>query len=81
MLKTDGSDGGPAFPSNSELSSAMGTITASHPGMSLRDWFAGQALAGWTADPNVGGSTEQLRQRAAVRCYEYADAMLAESRK
>lgn len=55
-------------------------LTAIHPGMSLRDWFAGQALAGILAggfadtiphdDVNGGGD-------AAFFAYQYADAMLA----
>lgn len=56
-------DGGPAFPTTA------GQVVYSH-GMSLRDWFAGQALAGCAVDeahPNL----------AAQRCYRFADAMLA----
>lgn len=52
------------------------------PGMSLRDYFAGQALAGigtWT--PEHGGgvlSTSAAMQARALWAYEQADAMLAE---
>lgn len=56
-------DGGPAFPSETE--------TGYYGGMTLRDWFAGQALAG---SPIFGDGYES----AAKRAYEYADAMLAE---
>jgi hypothetical protein len=54
-------NGGPAFP---ELNSQM------VPGMSLRDWFAGQFLAGqrWS-----GGTLDEL----AHDSYQLADAMLA----
>ena len=48
--------------------------TEAQDGMSLRDWFAGQALAGlngWTKR-NEDWSTEQWAERS----YEYADAML-----
>lgn len=38
------SDGGPAFPFTP--TDRSGQIGPAHPGMSLRDWFAGQALAG-----------------------------------
>jgi hypothetical protein len=45
------------------------------PGMTLRDWFAGQALAGYFAAPDTphkcGG------KREAEYCYAIADAMLA----
>ncbi len=57
-------DGGPAFPADS--------FTAQHcPGMSLRDWFAGQALAGILARCN-GPDFANVEHLA----YEIADAML-----
>lgn len=59
------SDGGPAFPIEM-------TGTPYAPGMSLRDWFAGQALAGIMTNP-VGG--EQIS--VANKAYRIADAMLA----
>lgn len=44
-----------------------------HPGMSLRDWFAGQALAGHLAgEPG----SHLLPERLAPACYDYADAMI-----
>jgi hypothetical protein len=44
------------------------------PGMTLRDWFAGQALAGYTTDPN----TENDNQcDIAEWAYSFADAMIA----
>jgi hypothetical protein len=43
----------------------------SQHGMTLRDWFAGQALAGRLAD-----GTDGLRQSVAEEAYAYADAML-----
>ena len=36
-------DGGPAFPINSAQLDESGAYTVLKPGMSLRDWFAGQA--------------------------------------
>jgi hypothetical protein len=44
------------------------------PGMTLRDWFAGQALAGLMADP---GTFDTPHKRLAESCYGMADAMLA----
>lgn len=68
-------DGGPAFPA----------ATDNRSGMSLRDWFAGQALAGLAA---VFADYDYVKTAAengmtvpeftAKRVYEYADAMLAE---
>lgn len=47
-------DGGPAFPrtySTDYLSNSCAMIETSG-GMSLRDWFAGQALAGFVSQPD-----------------------------
>lgn len=54
-------------------------------GMSLRDWFAGQAMAAIIAKaPNERVAREMSAMVAEIACgaYDYADAMLAErSRK
>ncbi|HKE44223.1 MAG TPA: hypothetical protein VKB41_06755 [Steroidobacteraceae bacterium] len=42
-----------------------------HPGMTLRDWFAGQALLGVIARGVKSPAAE-----VAEAAYEYADAML-----
>ena len=66
-------DGGPAFP----------YVTAGYTnlGMSLRDWFAGQALAGLMVDADTRGShvahSQANRAEFAVWAYAMADAMLA----
>ena len=44
-----------------------------HHGMTLRDWYAGQALAGLEANSSVDMTVED----AAVMAYQLADAMLA----
>ena len=41
-------------------------------GMSLRDWFAGQALQGTLAHPASAGEPEEF----AAAAYEVADAMM-----
>jgi len=61
-------DGGPAFLFTER--NHDGSHYHSHPGMTLRDWFAGQALAGLLAHT---GESERNR---AVAAYRYADAML-----
>ena len=63
-------DGGPAFP----CTDAKGFVSE---GMSLRDYFAGQALAGQLGDPD-GEINAILIARWS---YAYADAMLAEREK
>jgi hypothetical protein len=54
-------DGGPAFPRHAY---------DGHDGMTLRDWFAGQALAGMLANPDSWTGDR------GVMAYRYADAML-----
>jgi hypothetical protein len=43
--------------------------------MTLRDWFAGQALAGFASRPCYSDD------EAAAAAYRYADAMLAARKK
>ena len=60
-------DGGPAFPMSE----------GDWSGMSLRDWFAGQALMGWAAGRNRPMEHEACEPASVSRsCYTYADAML-----
>ena len=68
-------DGGPAFPSD----------RAGQVGMSLRDWFAGKALAGIGASSQEHGCIWQRFSDEdpspvgiAELCYLIADAMLRE---
>ncbi len=67
-------DGGPAFP----CSAPEGYEPSL--GMSLRDWFAGQALAGWLASYGPDSShpvSNDAAHLVAARSYAMADAMLA----
>lgn len=65
-MASDKEDGGPAFPIQGQ----------SYPrsGMSLRDWFAGQALVGLIARSSVDGAGYKFSNQA----YQVADAMLAQ---
>lgn len=60
-----------AFPSNE-----YGNL-----GMSLRDYFAGQALAGIMANAKLVGVLAESKQDPASCAYEMADYMLAERQK
>jgi hypothetical protein len=53
MSKVD--DGGPAFPEHVAISPSGGIYGSNYfsAGMSLRDWFAGQALAGLCSQPTI----------------------------
>lgn len=77
MSKTN--NGGPAFPLFVQEEGCMPSVSE---GMSLRDWFAGQALAGLTvtgfsaaylADLKEGETRAEWISR---QVYDLADAML-----
>jgi hypothetical protein len=63
-------DGGPAFPVP-DSHHANGQVQYGANGMPLRDYFAGQALAGLMLGVRRGGAMMLARE-----CYEMADAML-----
>lgn len=77
-------DGGAAFPrpySQDEYAAQKGDRAFAQEGMTLRDYFAGQALAGITThiQPSIGPrmDTEKLCEACADYSYMIADAMLA----
>ena len=73
-------DGGPAFPFTPNVEAVFTSTGTEHgpigtPGMSLRDWFAGQVMAhmiNLSMDGDNGWSAENV----AYGCYNLADAML-----
>lgn len=78
-------DGGPAFVVTQDPERER-----CDPGMSKRDWFAGQALAGLLANPSGPVQANCLNgwdlvnctpEKVARLCGEMADAMLAERSK
>ena len=78
-------DGGPAFPAQQARVKELGAATICAPGvvppitweydggMSLRDWFAGQAIAGHADGQGVSKPWAEEYARSA---YQIADAML-----
>ena len=79
MTKVD--DGGPAFPGEKET--RFGQHNDCNEGMSLRDWFAGQALVGLIAEhahPTAGGSWGHL-EGISGKAFEFADEMLRARRE
>lgn len=68
-------DGGPAFPCSQD-------VRLQDSGMTLRDWFAGQALVGMSSlYTQAGGTSEEIASANAAVAYLMADAMLAERAK
>lgn len=65
-------DGGPAF--SVVFDSTPSQVTAWTKGMSLRDWFAGQALVAIMAARTITATESDI----AKFSYEIADAMIAE---
>lgn len=77
-------DGGQAFPQPVTVGPNDDMYPA-YPGMTLRDWFAGQALAGICSD---GAALRRFQEAglqasevAAQSAYAAADAMLAARQK
>lgn len=86
-------DGGPAFPpktpifiyypqdAGKQLEEELKRVEDLNTGMTLRDWFAGQALA-MLGDPKVANlscceeENHSIDRRLAEACYGIADAML-----
>jgi len=65
-------DGGPAFPLEHDGMRGVSIVRVYDPGMTLRDWFAGQALRARWSD-----GSPMSAEDAAQFAYQLADAMLA----
>jgi len=74
MTKDKIDDGGPAFPRSGTFKDYCRDefVDSPYSGMSLRDWFAGQALAGLLACPNNSADVTIIMMAS----YQVADAML-----
>ena len=75
-MSTKPNDGGPAFPCQSFEYDAGIRVPVFEHGMSLRDWFAGQSLAGQMASCANRDNIASVADMAAW-AYTLADAMLA----
>ena len=71
-------DGGPAYPCHTNP--LPGRLANAPQGMTLRDWFAGQALAGHLAYSHPQSVMGVFIPETAKTAYELADAMI-EARK
>ena len=72
-------DGGTAFPHDGRDNGPGNIKGRPHDGMTLRDWFAGQALAGLLAAPTEPEEKTfaKVLKTYSRNAYRYADAMLA----
>ena len=70
-------NGGQAFPNTHTNSNGVNVGWHGKEGMTLRDYFAGQALIGLVSSPKA-----HVKQgKFAKQAYQYADAMIAERSK
>lgn len=90
MNDTKPNDGGPFFPLPKDiqpgLTQGVFGILYDHMGVSLRDYFAGQALSGMQTQwkhielyltSHGSGTAKDVREFMAWASYEQADAMIA----
>lgn len=68
-------DGGSAFPGSSVTHPISGRVTMGAPGLTKREVYAMAALVGILSEERWSPET------ASKKAFQYADAMLAESRK
>lgn len=71
-------DGGQAFPLSAKHTPGDGSITSMIGGMSLLDYYAGQALAGYRA---CDFAVSSKKENVARWCLDDAEAIVAEKRK
>lgn len=78
-MRDDNIDGGPAFPTDSE--SQIGNALWHHSGMTLRDYFAAQAMqsvldGSWPDLQLVPKNGLEPIENSAIFAYQIADAMI-----
>ena len=74
-MSVEPSDGGLAFPFDDNRYE----YPQQHPGMTLRDWFAGQALSCIAGGRDATTGKMPTYETIAHECYQIADAMVAQS--
>lgn len=79
-------DGGPAFPDVAVFNPNSGDFDSSSSwtgnyGLSLRDYFAAEAMKKAWDDYSQGTNGDSWRQLISARAYAVADAMIAEREK
>lgn len=77
-MKTNGANDA-AFPSPSEIN---GKEVVGQEGMTMREWYAGQALAGLMANSDLNDLMKKgfAPAKGAEICFMMADAMLAKAK-
>lgn len=65
-----------AFPGTTHTSDGYG-VNGPEYGLTKREWLAGQALAGWLADPECGANPSRVAELVVT----YVDALLTELAK
>lgn len=72
-----------AFPMIGALPGALPNtvMTVIQPGMTLRDWFAGQFLSAQYFNPSTDSSPLDYIRMVCKEAYIYADEMLAEQKR
>jgi hypothetical protein len=71
-------NGGPAFPAQEKIDYPTASVMEYHQGMSLWDWYAGQALITLVQNHVKGLISNGNETDIAKRAGEFADAMIAE---
>lgn len=76
-------NGGSAFPRphSRKMLDGEGEDYEAEYGMTLRDWFAGQALAGLLANPTICQGSRVEMQCCDIMAYQRADGMLLQRTK
>ncbi len=78
--------GGPAFPQTKIVASGEGFYEGPiNYGMTLLDWFAGQAIDKvvyrWKDSETTSAEERPFPKDLAKACYDYAEAMIAERKR